>query len=171
MSQSSERHRQLASDRGPVAIGIITVSDSRTPETDTNGEYLRGAIEAAGHNVSGYHLIRDEAELVKAALRGLAEDGTTRVALLNGGTGIARRDTTFDAVRPLLDKEIPGFGELFRMLSYEQVGSAAMLSRATAGVLRGVLIFSMPGSPSAVRLAWEKLIAPELEHLVWELQR
>jgi molybdopterin adenylyltransferase len=171
MSQSSERHRELASDRGPVAIGIITVSDSRTPETDTNGIYLRSSIEAAGHRVSGYHLIRDEADLVKAALQNLVEDGITRVALLNGGTGLARRDTTYDAIRPLLDKEIPGFGELFRMLSFEQVGSAAMLSRATAGVHRGVLIFSMPGSPAAVRLAWERLIAPELEHLAWEVAR
>jgi molybdopterin adenylyltransferase len=171
MSQSSEHHRKLASDRGPVAIGLITVSDSRTPETDTNGAYLRAAIGEAGHDVSSYHLIRDEAGLVRSALKEMVEDGITRVVLLNGGTGIARRDTTYDAIRPLLDREIPGFGELFRMLSFEQVGSAAMLSRATAGIHRGVLIFSMPGSPAAVRLAWERLIAPELEHLAWEVTR
>jgi molybdopterin adenylyltransferase len=171
MSQSSEQHRKLASGRGPIAMGLITVSDSRTPDTDTNGAYLRAAIEDAGHEVSGYHLIRDEAELVKIALKEMVEDGITRVVLLNGGTGIARRDTTYDAIRPLLDREIPGFGELFRMLSFEQVGSAAMLSRATAGIHRGVLIFSMPGSPAAVRLAWERLIGPELEHLAWEVTR
>lgn len=171
MSETSEHHHRLASRQGPIAIAIVTVSDSRTPETDTNGEYLRAEIEARGHTLSGYRVLRDEAEMVKAALSDFAGDGTTQLVVLNGGTGISRRDTTYDAVQPLLEREIPGFGELFRMLSYEQVGSAAMLSRATAGVYRGVLIFSIPGSPAAVRLAWERLIAPEMEHLVWELGR
>jgi molybdopterin adenylyltransferase len=171
MSQSSESHRSAAAGRGPIDLAIITVSDSRTPESDTNGAFLRAAIEARGDRVSAYRLVRDEPELVTGALRELAERGETRVVLINGGTGISRRDTTFDAIHPLLEREIPGFGELFRMLSWEQVGSAAMLSRATAGIHRGMIVFSTPGSPAAVRLAWERLIAPELEHLVWELGR
>lgn len=171
MSQSSERHRQLAADRGPVAVAVITVSDTRTVENDSNGEYLRGEIAARGHRLTAYRVLPDEAGLVQETLLELANDHVTQVVLLNGGTGISRRDTTYDAIHPLLEREIPGFGELFRLLSWEQVGSAAMLSRATAGTYRGVLIFSTPGSPAAVRLAWERLIAPELEHLVWELTR
>jgi molybdopterin adenylyltransferase len=171
MSDTSETHHRLASRQGPISLAIVTVSDSRTPETDSNGAYLRGEIEARGDRLAGYRVLPDEAEMVTAALRELAEDGSTQLVVLNGGTGISRRDRTYDAVRPLLEREIPGFGELFRMLSYEQVGSAAMLSRATAGIYRGVLVFSVPGSPAAVQLAWERLIAPEMEHLVWELAR
>ncbi len=171
MTQSSEQHRRAAAESGPVPIAIVTVSDSRSMETDTNGQFLRAAVGERGHRVAAYHLIPDEVERVKATIAELAEAGEARVILINGGTGISRRDTTFDAVRPLLEREIPGFGELFRMLSWEQVGSAAMLSRATAGVHRGMIVFSTPGSPAAVRLAWERLIAPELEHLLWELAR
>lgn len=171
MSQSSQKHRELAADRGPVSIAIVTVSDSRTEESDTNGSFLRERIEGAGHRVAAYHLLPDEPVAVAGTVRAIAAEGDARVAIVNGGTGISRRDTTYDAIRPLLEREIPGFGELFRMLSYEQVGSAAMLSRATAGVHRGLLVFCTPGSPAAVRLAWERLIQPELEHLVWELGR
>lgn len=169
-TRSSEEHRRAAADRGPVSIAIVTVSDSRTPETDTNGQWLRERIVAAGHSVAAYRLIRDEPEMVAAALDELA-GGEARVVLFNGGTGISRRDTTYDALSTRLEKTIPGFGELFRMLSWEQVGSAAMLSRATAGVYRGAVIVSTPGSPAAVRLAWERLIEPELAHLAWELAR
>jgi molybdopterin adenylyltransferase len=171
MSQSSETHRRKAADRGPVSVAILTVSDSRTPEDDTNGAYLRVRIAAAGHRLVDYRVVRDDPGAVTDTIAALADAGEARVVLVNGGTGISRRDRTFDAVRPLLEKEIPGFGELFRMLSWEQVGSAAMLSRATAGVHRGMIVFSTPGSPAAVRLAWEKLIEPELKHLVWELGR
>ena len=168
-SASSEQHRRLAADRGPVPIAVVTVSDSRTPETDTNGKYLRERIAAAGHRLAGYRLVRDEPALVEAALEELA--GDARILLFNGGTGISHRDTTYDALSRRLEKTLPGFGELFRMLSWEQVGSAAMLSRATAGVYRGAVVFSTPGSPAAVRLAWERLIEPELEHLAWEVGR
>ena len=165
-SESSERHHRLAEAReGPVPIAIVTVSDSRTEETDTNGQWLSDAITAAGHAESGYRVIRDEAELVGAALDEMA--ARARIVLFNGGTGIAPRDTTYDVLSRMLEKPLPGFGELFRMLSWEQVGAAAMLSRATAGVYRGRVVFSMPGSPAAVRLAWEKLIAPEIRHLAW----
>lgn len=153
-----------------MPIAIVTVSDSRTPETDTNGLWLRERITAGGNTLAGYRIVRDEPDLVTAALVELAA-GDARVIIFNGGTGISRRDTTYDALAGLLEKTIPGFGELFRMLSWEQVGSAAMLSRATAGVYRGVVVVSTPGSPAAVRLAWEKLIEPELAHLAWEVAR
>ncbi|HEV2130241.1 MAG TPA: molybdenum cofactor biosynthesis protein B [Longimicrobiaceae bacterium] len=169
-SSSSEQHREIAARRGPVPVAIVTVSDSRTPETDTNADYLREQIEVAGHVLAGYRLVRDEPEQIAAILDELTA-GEARVLLFNGGTGIAPRDTTHDALSRKLEKTLPGFGELFRMLSYEQVGAAAMLSRATAGVYRGRVILSMPGSPAAVRLAWEKLIAPEIEHLAWEVAR
>lgn len=165
-SESSERHHRAAERRGPVPIAIVTVSDSRTEETDTNGAWLRDAIAAAGHVQGGYRLIRDVPELVAAALDEMV-GGPARVVVFNGGTGIAPRDTTYDVLLRKIEKPLPGFGELFRMLSWEQVGAAAMLSRATAGVYRGRVVFSVPGSPAAVKLAWEKLIAPEINHVAW----
>ncbi len=168
---SSEQHRRAAAEQiGAVAMAIVTVSDTRTPETDVNFHYLSAELERLGHPLVAYRLIKDAPEQVAAVLAGLATTGA-RLILFNGGTGIAERDTTFDALSGLLEKTLPGFGELFRMLSYEQVGAAAMLSRATAGTYRGKLVISTPGSPAAVRLAWEKLIAPELQHLAWEIVR
>ena len=167
---SSERHRRAAAERGPIPVGIVTVSDSRTPETDTNGQWLRERLEGGGNRVAGYQVVPDEPERVLTALDALVDAGA-RVIVFNGGTGISTRDTTFEALSSRLEKTIPGFGELFRMLSWEQVGSAAMLSRATAGVYRGAVVVSTPGSPAAVRLAWERLVEPELEHLAWELTR
>jgi len=169
-SQSSAHHKAQAAQKGPLALAIVTVSDSRTPETDVNAAYLRERIAAAGHAVCAYRLIKDEPKQVAAALEAVLADGA-QVVLFNGGTGVSRRDRTFDVLSRKLEKTLPGFGELFRMLSYEQVGAAAMLSRAVAGVYRGAVIFSTPGSPAAVQLAWEKLIAPELAHVVWELGR
>jgi molybdenum cofactor biosynthesis protein B len=169
-SPSATDHKQKAAEQGPVSVAIVTVSDTRTPDTDVNGKYLREEIKKAGHRVHSSRILRDEPSQVEAALDELAAAGT-QVILLNGGTGISRRDTTFDVVSRKLDKTLPGFGEIFRMLSYDQVGAAAMLSRATAGIYRGKIVFSTPGSPAAVRLAWEKLIAPELQHLAWEVIR
>mgnify|MGYP002778084348 CR=1 FL=1 len=170
-SGSSEQHRKEAARSGPIAIAVITVSDSRTEETDRNGIYLKNEIEAAGHTLAGYRIIHDEPSLVTAAAEELAGRGRARIILFNGGTGISSRDNTFDALSELIEKSLPGFGELFRMLSWEQVGAAAMLSRATAGVFRDSVIISTPGSPAAVKLAWEKLILPEISHLAWELGR
>lgn len=168
---SPDLHREIAADQiGQVAIAIVTVSDSRTPETDTNAQYLKPAIEALGHIVSGYELIKDEPAEVERVLNAFAASDA-RLIMFNGGTGIAPRDTTYDVLARMIEKPMPGFGEIFRMLSYEQVGAAAMLSRATAGVYRGKLVISTPGSNAAVRLAWEKLIAPELKHLAWEVVR
>jgi molybdopterin adenylyltransferase len=171
MSETVEAHRRRAAGRGPVAIGLVTVSDTRTVDTDVNGRYLRERIEAAGHVVSDHRIVRDEPTEVLEALAAMTGEGGARLVLFNGGTGISRRDTTFDALEGCLDKTLPGFGELFRMLSWEQVGAAAMLSRAVAGIHGESVVISTPGSPAAVRLAWEKLIEPEIEHLVWELGR
>ncbi len=170
MSETAKQHRSEARRRGPVPVALITVSDTRTPETDANRKYLEGELTAAGHRVVGYRLIPDEPSAVERVLEELAA-GEARVLIWNGGTGIAARDTTFDVLSRCLEKTLPGFGELFRMLSYQQIGAAAMLSRAVGGVYNGRVILSVPGSPAAVRLAWEKLIRPELEHLAWEVVR
>lgn len=169
-SKSTQQHKAHAAEKGPVAIAIVTVSDSRTPETDSNNHYLSEQIEAAGHQVAGYRLIKDEPDQVQAALEALAGAGA-QLILFNGGTGISPRDTTYDVLSRNLEKVLPGFGELFRMLSWQQVGAAAMLSRATAGTFRGAVVVSTPGSPAAVRLAWEQLILPEIQHLAWEITR
>ena len=165
----TDAHRAAAAAEGPIPIGVVTVSDSRTPETDTNGIWLRERIEAGGNVVSGYRIVGDEPEEVRAAVDALVEDA--RVVVVNGGTGISSRDTTYDTLASMLEKTLPGFGELFRMLSFDQVGAAAMLSRATAGTYRGAVVVSTPGSPKAVQLAWERLLEPELAHLAWELNR
>lgn len=165
----TDAHRAAAAAEGPIPIGLVTVSDSRTPDTDTNGQWLREQIEASGNLVSGYRVVRDEPDEVRAAVDALVTDA--RIVLVNGGTGISRRDTTYDALAAMLEKTLPGFGELFRLLSFEQVGAAAMLSRATAGTYRGAVVVSTPGSPKAVRLAWERLLEPELAHLAWEVGR
>ncbi|MCY4009536.1 MAG: MogA/MoaB family molybdenum cofactor biosynthesis protein [Anaerolineaceae bacterium] len=167
---AAQEHRELAGERA-VNVAIITVSDTRTPETDTNKHYLEERLTALGHRVLAYHLIPDEPTQVRAVLDELVALPELQLLLYNGGTGIARRDTTFDVISRLLEKPMPGFGELFRMLSYDEVGAAAMLSRATAGVYRGKLVFSLPGSNNAVRTAVEKLILPEIEHLAWEIVR
>ena len=169
-SKSASFHKSRAAERGPLGVAVVTVSDSRTPETDTNGNYLKECIEEAGHRVAGYRLIRDEPVEVAAALEASTGEDV-QVVIFNGGTGISRRDRTFDVLDRKLEKPLPGFGELFRMLSYDQVGSAAMMSRATAGVYRATVVISTPGSPAAVKLAWEKLIAPEISHMGWELTR
>lgn len=170
---TTESHRQAAAAAAstPFTLAIVTVSDTRTAETDVNGRYLRDRIESAGHRVGIQRIVPDDPERVTAVLEEIVADGGHRVVLFNGGTGIARRDNTFDALSGKLEKTLPGFGELFRMLSWADVGSAAMLSRAIAGVYQGVFVVSMPGSPDAVRLAWEELIEPELTHLAWEIIR
>lgn len=153
-----------------VACALITVSDTRTTDTDKSGAILRDRIEAAGHRVFAYEIIPDEPKLVSSRVRELCDDQDCHAVLLTGGTGISRRDSTFEAVSALFDKSLDGFGELFRMLSYEEIGAAAMLSRATAGICRSTVVFSMPGSTAAVTLAIDKLILEKLGHLVWLLR-
>jgi molybdenum cofactor biosynthesis protein B len=163
-------HRRQAAGQGSVALAIVTVSDTRTPETDVSGKLIRELVETAGHTIAGYRIVPDEPDQVAAVLEEMA-GSEARLIIFNGGTGISQRDRTYDVISRALEKTLPGFGELFRMLSYQEVGAAAMLSRATAGVYRGKVVFSTPGSPNAVRLAVEKLILPEIQHLAWELVR
>jgi molybdopterin adenylyltransferase len=166
----AEEHRQKARVQGSVPIAVVTVSDTRTPDTDTSGQAIRELVVAAGHSVVHYCLVKDEPEQVAQALSDFT-DGSARLIIFNGGTGISQRDRTYDVISRALEKTLPGFGELFRMLSYEQIGSAAMMSRATAGTYRGCVVISIPGSTNAVRLAMERLILPEIQHLAWELTR
>lgn len=155
-----------------VFCKIITVSDTRTPDTDKSGQLISELIQNAGHEVVQYEIIPDEETLIKSAVVSGCKSSEIDVVLLNGGTGIAKRDVTIEAVQSLLEKEIPGFGELFRMLSYqEDIGSSAILSRAIGGVADDTVIFSMPGSAGAVNLAMEKLIIPELGHVVREVKK
>ncbi len=167
---SADEHRTKAATQGRVAFAVVTVSDTRTPETDTSGQLIRTLAEAAGHTIVDYRIVKDEPEQVAQALADFAA-GAARLIVFNGGTGISRRDRTYDVISKALEKTLTGFGEIFRMLSYEQVGAAAMLSRATAGVYRERVVISIPGSPQAVQLAMEKLILPEVQHLAWELTR
>jgi molybdopterin adenylyltransferase len=163
-------HRAQATNQGSVPIAIVTVSDTRTPETDSSGKLIRKLVEEGGHHITGYRIVRDEPDEVRAALEEFT-DGRARLVIFNGGTGISKRDRTFDVISKALEKTLPGFGELFRMLSFQEVGAAAMLSRATAGVYHDTVVFSTPGSPNAVQVAVEKLILPEIQHLAWELGR
>ena len=169
-TSSSDQHREIAAAEGPVSVAIVTVSDSRTPETDTNASFLREQLAQGENEVVAYQIIKDEPDQVEDMLDRMAASDA-QIIIFNGGTGIAPRDTTFDVLNRKLEKTLPGFGELFRMFSYDQVGAAAMLSRATAGVYQGKVVISTPGSNAAVRLAWEKLIGPELQHLAWEVGR
>ncbi len=170
MSESTESHR-AAARKERARCAVLTISDTRTKETDKGGAIIVESLEADGHHVSDYEIVRDESREIEAALRGWLKDGDIDLILTTGGTGIASRDTTIEVVERLLDKRLEGFGELFRMLSWQEVGPAAMLSRAIAGLSGETLIFSLPGSTNAVRLAMEKLIIPELRHLVWERRR
>jgi molybdenum cofactor biosynthesis protein B len=154
-----------------VNCAILTVSDTRTAETDRSGPEIRRLLEAAGHAVCHYCVIRDEPEAIRGQLALLAENAECQAVLINGGTGISTRDRTYEAVTDLLEKRLDGFGELFRMLSFEEIGAGAMLSRAVGGIYRGRVLFCMPGSTNAVRLAMTRLILPELGHLVRELTR
>jgi molybdenum cofactor biosynthesis protein B len=167
---SATEHRQKAGNQ-PVTVAIVTVSDTRTPETDGNKHYLEARLTELGHVVGAYRLIKDEPNQVSAVLDELADDPTIQIILFNGGTGIAPRDTTFDVISQKLHKTLPGFGEIFRMISYQHIGAAAMMSRATAGVYRQTVVVSMPGSTNAVQTAMENLILPEINHLAWEIVR
>ncbi len=162
-----------------VSCAVLTVSDTRTPTTDSSGQLMQTQLIAAGHKIGFYDIVADEPEQISLLVQALARRDDIQAILLNGGTGIAPRDTTYDAIAFLLQKELPGFGELFRQLSYAEIGSRAMASRAIAGIHAGpsahhdrksTLIFSVPGASAAVRLAMESLIIPELVHLTTLLQ-
>jgi molybdopterin adenylyltransferase len=154
-----------------VAVHIVTISDTRTLETDTSGRLIASLLEEGGHRVAGRTLLKDEPEDVRRIVAALVDDAAIDVVITTGGTGITARDSTFEAVDALLQKRLIGFGELFRMLSYQEIGAAAMLSRATAGLAGRTVILALPGSEPAVRLAMERLVVPELGHLVREARR
>lgn len=169
-SPSVKEHKEQAGRFGAIAIAIITVSDTRTPETDRSGQLTRQLAEAAGHRIVGYDLVKDEQDQILDSLESHCNESAQAI-LTNGGTGISQRDQTCDLIAGLLEKTLPGYGELFRMLSYAEIGAAAQLSRAVAGIYRGKIVYCMPGSSNAVGLAMTKLILPELQHLVAELHR
>ena len=154
-----------------VACYVLTVSDSRTPDTDTSGRAIRQMLEDAGHLVTGHAIVKDEPAQVTSHVRAQLADPRTQVIVTTGGTGVTSRDGTIEAIDRVLDKRLDGFGELFRMLSFQEIGAAAMLSRATAGTAARKAIFALPGSEDAVRLAMTRLILPELGHLVQQLRK
>lgn len=165
---SVEEHKSQAPDS--VTCRILTVSDTRTMETDKSGKLMKEFLENAGHKIAGHEIVKDSYTDIQDKIREASEDKETEALLINGGTGITFRDTTYEAVLPMLDKELPGFGELFRYLSYEKdIGSAAILSRAVAGVRGSTAVFSTPGSSGAVKLAMKELIVPELAHVMREI--
>lgn len=165
-----EEHRKEAPKS--VNVMIITVSDTRTKDTDKSGKLMKELLEVGPYEVVDYHIVKDEYTEIQTLIREASERPEVEAVLLNGGTGITFRDTTYEAVRDMLDKEMPGFGEIFRYLSYaEDIGPAAILSRAIAGVRGATAIFSMPGSSGAVKLAMNKLIVPELAHVMREIYK
>ena len=154
-----------------VNCAVITVSDTRTPQTDKSGNLIQQLLSNANHKIKTYKILKDEPAQIQESLQLLGKESNLHAIILNGGTGIAPRDTTYDALEKLLEKTLPGFGEIFRFLSYQEIGSRAIASRAVAGIYQQKLVFSLPGSSNAVRLAMEKLILPELVHLVSQLRK
>jgi molybdenum cofactor biosynthesis protein B len=150
---------------------VLTVSDTRTADTDTSGRAIRELLEGASHEVTGHRIVPDEPAAVSAIVHEQIGDANVQVVITTGGTGITSRDGTFEAIEGLLDKRLDGFGELFRMLSFQEIGAAAMMSRAVAGTAQGKAIFVLPGSENAVRLAMTRLIIPELGHVLQQLSK
>ena len=168
-SASTETHREEAPDT--VRCFVLVVSDTRTLETDKGGALIESILTKNGHEVVSRQIVRDEIESIRGAVQQASSgESAPEVILVTGGSGIGPRDVTPEVLRPLLTKELPGFGEVFRVLSFEEVGAATMLSRAFAGVMGRTLLFVLPGSTNAVKLAMEKLIVPELGHLVREVR-
>ncbi len=165
-------HRASAAARPPLRCAVLTVSDTRTAATDTSGPRACALLREAGHEVVHTALFPNDEARVRAAVAQLVESASADVVLLSGGTGLSSRDRSVEAVTPLFERTIPGFGELFRLVSFqEQIGAAAVLSRAVAGSARGVLIVALPGSQAAVELALTRLLLPELAHIVYDLRR
>jgi molybdenum cofactor biosynthesis protein B len=154
-----------------VACAVITCSDTRTPDTDTSGALIISLLKEHGHVVSGYEVVKDDPVEIRTKIEAAVRNDAVQAIIINGGTGLSRRDSTFEAIDGMLEKRLVGFGEIFRYLTYQDIGSPAIMSRATAGLYRGRIIFSTPGSEAAVRLAMEKLILPELGHIVREITK
>ena len=159
-----EQHRRASPDR--LAFAVVTISDTRDAGSDRGGDFLVASIEAAGHSVAAREIVRDEACEIRAAVRRAADDESVDLVIATGGTGIAPRDVTYETLRAEFDREIPGFGELFRWLSHAEIGSATILSRAVGGVIGRTVVLSLPGSPVALRLAMDEIVLREAGHLV-----
>jgi molybdenum cofactor biosynthesis protein B len=157
----------------PISVRcfVLTVSDTRSEATDTSGRVIADLLAAAGHIVSGRAIVQDDAMLVRDTVRRQLASVEIQAIITTGGTGITSRDSTYEAIAALLEKRLDGFGELFRMLSFEQIGAAAMMSRACAGIAAGRIVVSLPGSEAAVRLAMERLLIPELGHLIQQASK
>lgn len=167
---SVHEHKKEAPDH--VRCMVLTVSDTRTSETDKSGQTMKALLKEAGHEITSHIIAADDYTAIQGCIRKADHASNVDALLINGGTGITFRDTTYEAVTHMLDKELPGFGEIFRYLSYEKdIGSAAILSRATAGVRGSTAIFSTPGSTGAVKLAMRELIIPEIGHIVREIRK
>jgi molybdenum cofactor biosynthesis protein B len=169
LSESVHKHKESAPET--VRVAILTISDTRTPETDTGGDVAKELLEGAGQEVVGRRIVRDEVSGIRDNLIDLLARSDVDAVVTTGGTGISARDTTYEVVERMVEKRLDGFGEIFRMLSYEEIGSAAMMSRALAGSVGSKFVASLPGSRNAVRLAVEKLLVPELSHVVFELRK
>ena len=169
MSQSTQQHRQAAPKA--VRCAVVTVSDTRTLENDRGGQLLEESLAAAGHTVTRREIVPDDPNRIRSLVEDLADANLLDAILITGGTGIAARDQTYETVSQLLTKTLPGYGELFRMLSYAEIGATAMLSRAVGGLVQHTVVLTMPGSPAGVRLAMEKVILPDLAHLIREARR
>jgi molybdenum cofactor biosynthesis protein B len=169
LSESVAKHRESAPEK--VRVAVLTVSDTRTPETDTGGDAVQGALEGAGHAVVDRTIVGDDAARIRTALVNALARADVDAVVTSGGTGISARDTTYEVVDRMIEKRLDGFGEIFRMLSYEEIGAAAIMSRAVAGAVGTKLVASLPGSRNAVRLAMEKLLVPEIAHVVFELRK
>lgn len=168
-SSTAHAHKQNAPQS--LSCMVITCSDTRTPETDTSGQLIQKLLEGDGHRIVAYHIAKDDPGQITHRIALGIWKYAAQIIIVNGGTGISRRDSTFEAVNKMLEKRLDGFGEIFRFLSYQEIGSPAMMSRAVAGIIEGRVVFSIPGSENAVRLAMEKLILPEMGHLVKELTK
>lgn len=173
MSESVRKHREASPDR--LRIAVLTISDTRTPETDTGGNAIVDLMQGGGHEVARREIVRDDVPRIEEVLAELLADAGVDAVVTTGGTGISGRDSTYEVASGLIDKKLDGFGEIFRMLSYKEVGAAAMLSRAAAGVVTTTsgpkFLACLPGSTNAVRLAMEKLLVPEMPHVVFELMK
>ena len=169
MSESVRGHREAAPES--VRVAVLTISDTRTPETDTGGDVVEETMRGAGHEVVAREIVRDAATSIRTALVDLLARPEVDAVVSTGGTGISGRDTTYEVVERMVEKRLDGFGELFRMLSYEEIGAAAILSRALAGAVGTKFVASLPGSRNAVRLGMEKLLVPEIAHIVFELRK
>ncbi len=164
-----QEHKALA--LRAVGCLIITCSDTRTPDTDTSGQLIQKLLREQSHAVVAYHIVKDDPGQIQHRIALGTTNDQIQAIIVNGGTGISRRDSTFEAIDGMLEKRLDGFGEIFRLLTYQEIGSPAIMSRATAGTYNGRILFSIPGSEHAVRLAMEKLILPELGHLVQEITK